>query len=223
MGQKVHPIGFRLAVTKDWQSKWYAPRLEYADQLHEDLRIRRFLDRRLQKGAVSKVVIERAPNKVTVTIHTARPGMVIGRKGAEVDQLRDELQHLTHKEIYINIQEVRKPEIDAQLIAEHVGQQLEQRIAFRRAMRKAVVSAMRMGALGIRIQCGGRLGGAEMGRSEQYREGRVPLHTLRAHVEFARHTAHTTFGCVGVKVWVYHGEVFEKPWIPKEQSERGMG
>jgi small subunit ribosomal protein S3 len=222
VGQKTNPIGLRLGIVRTWDSRWFAGR-EYAGFLKEDLFIRKYIRSRLARAGVSKIIIERAPNKVTVTIHTARPGMVIGRKGAEVDQLRDELQHLTGKEIYINIQEVRKPEIDAQLIAEHVGQQLEQRIAFRRAMRKAVVSAMRMGALGIRIQCSGRLGGAEMGRTEHYREGRVPLHTLRAEVEFARHTAHTTFGCVGVKVWVYHGEVFDKPWIPKEKSERGMG
>jgi small subunit ribosomal protein S3 len=222
VGQKTNPIGLRLGITRTWDSRWFAGR-EYARFLQEDLFIRRYIRGRLSRASVSKTIIERAPNKVTVTIHTARPGMVIGRKGAEVDQLRDELQHLTGKEIYINIQEVRKPEIDAQLIAEHIASQLEQRVAFRRAMRKAVVSAMRMGALGIRIQCGGRLGGAEMGRKEQYREGRVPLHTLRANVEFARHTAHTTFGCVGVKVWVYHGDVFEKAWVPKEKSERGMG
>ncbi|MCK4547756.1 MAG: 30S ribosomal protein S3 [Candidatus Eisenbacteria sp.] len=218
MGQKANPIGLRLGIVRTWDSRWFATR-EYAKFLKEDLFIRKYVKGRLVRAGVSKVIIERAPNKVTVTIHTARPGMVIGRKGTEVDQLRDELQHLTSKEIYINIQEVRKPEIDAQLIAEHIASQLEQRMAFRRAMRKAVMSAMRMGALGIRVQCGGRLGGAEMGRSEKYREGRVPLHTLRANVDFARHTAHTTFGCVGVKVWVYHGDVFGKPWIPEEKSD----
>lgn len=222
MGQKTNPIGLRLGIVKTWDSRWFAGR-EYADFLKEDLFIRKYVRGRLPRAGVSKIVIERAPNKVTVTIHTARPGMVIGRKGAEVDQLRDELQHLTGKEIYINIQEVRKPEVDAQLIAEHIGSQLEARVAFRRAMRKALISAMRMGALGIRIQCRGRLAGTEMGRTEAYREGRVPLHTLRANIDFARHTAHTTFGCVGVKVWVYRGDLFEKPWIAKETAEGATG
>jgi len=222
VGQKTNPIGFRLGIVRTWDSRWFAGR-EYAGFLKEDLFIRKYVRGRLPRAGVSKIVIERAPNKVTVTIHTARPGMVIGRKGAEVDQLRDELQHLTGKEIYINIQEVRKPEIDAHLIAEHIASQLKQRVAFRRAMRKAVVWAIRMGAIGIRIQCGGRLGGAEMARGEAYRDGRVPLHTLRADIDFARYTAHTTFGCVGVKVWVYHGDLFEKSWIPKERAERATG
>jgi small subunit ribosomal protein S3 len=222
VGQKTNPVGLRLGIVRTWDSRWFAER-EYANFLSEDLFIRKYVRGRLPRAGISKTIIERAPNKVTVTIHTARPGMVIGRKGAEVDQLRDELQHLTGKEIYINIQEVRKPEVDAQLIAEHIASQLKQRVAFRRAMRKAVVSAMRMGAVGVRIQCQGRLAGSEMARSEAYRDGRVPLHTLRANIDFARYTAHTTFGCVGVKVWVYHGDVFDKPWLAKEKTEKATG
>ncbi|MFC1628205.1 30S ribosomal protein S3 [Gemmatimonadota bacterium] len=207
MGQKTHPIGFRLGIIKDWDSKWFAERGTFADLLEEDLKLRSYLWRRLSRAALSRIVIERAPKRVTVTIHTARPGVVIGRKGAEVDKLKEELQQLTGKDIYINIQEVKRPEKDAQLVAESIARQLEGRVSWRRAMKKAMASAMRMGAEGIKITCGGRLGGAEMSRVETYLEGRVPLHTLRADIDFARETAFTTYGTIGVKVWLFHGEV----------------
>ncbi len=209
MGQKVHPIGLRLGIIKTWESRWFSKK-NYAELLKEDLRIRRYLKKRLHKAGVSKIEIDRAPKKVTIMIHTARPGIVIGRKGQEVDQLRDELQHLTGKEIYINIKEVDRAETSAQLIADHIAQQLVGRMAFRRVMKKAVSSAMRMGAEGIKVTCGGRLGGAEMSRSETYKDGRVPLHTLRADIDYAATTAHTTYGCIGVKVWVFKGEVLGK-------------
>jgi small subunit ribosomal protein S3 len=199
----------RLGIVKTWDSRWFAGK-DYPELLKEDLFIRKYLKSRLHRAGISRFVIERAPKKITITIHTARPGMVIGRKGAEVDQIRDELQHLTKKEIYINIQEVKRPEVDAALVAEHVAHQLEQRVAFRRAMKKAMSTAMRAGAQGIRICSNGRLGGAEMSRTEWYREGRVPLHTFRADIDFARATAMTTYGTVGVKVWVFKEEVFDK-------------
>ena len=206
MGQKTNPIGFRLGIIKTWDSKWFAKR-EYANLLEEDLFIRKYLKTRLNQAGVSKILIERAADKVTVTIRTARPGIVIGRRGQQVDQLRDELQHITSKQILLNVEEVRRPDADAQLVAEHIARQLEQRVSFRRAMKKALTAARRSGALGIRVACSGRLGGAEMARSEQYRDGRVPLHTLRADIDFARATAHTTYGCIGVKTWIFHGEV----------------
>ncbi len=209
MGQKVHPIGLRLGIVKTWDSRWFSTR-QYAALLKEDLYIRKYLKKRLQKAGVAKVEIDRAPKKVTIMIHTARPGIVIGRKGQEVDQLRDELQHLTGKDIYINIKEVDRAETSAQLIADHIGSQLVGRMSFRRVMKKAVSSAMRMGALGIKVTCGGRLGGAEMSRSETYKDGRVPLHTLRADIDYAQTTAHTTYGCIGVKVWVFKGEILGK-------------
>jgi small subunit ribosomal protein S3 len=209
LGQKTNPVGLRLGIVKTWDSRWFAKK-GYAVLLQEDIFIRKYITSRLQRAGISKVVIDRAPKKITVTIHTARPGIVIGRKGTEVDQLRDELQHITKKEIHVNIQEVEKPEIDAQLVAEHVASQLEQRVSHRRAMKKAIASAMRAGAKGIKIMCKGRLGGSEMSRVEQYMEGRVPLHTLRADVDYARATAMTTYGTSGVKVWVFHGEIFGK-------------
>jgi small subunit ribosomal protein S3 len=210
LGQKTHPVGLRLGVIKTWDSRWYAKR-EYASLLKEDIFIRRYVKNRLFRAGISKIGIERAPKKVTITIHTARPGIVIGRKGAEVDQLRDELQHLTGKEIYINISEIQKAEIDSVLVGEHIAKQLEQRVSFRRAMKKAIASAMRMGAGGIRIVCSGRLGGAEMARTESYREGRVPLHTLRADIDYAVSVANTTFGTIGIKVWVFKDEVKVRP------------
>jgi len=207
LGQKTHPIGFRLGVVKDWSSRWFAGR-DFADLLDEDLMLRRYIKSRLQRASVAKVEIERAPKRVTITIHTARPGIVIGRKGAEVDKLRDELKHITGKEIYINIQEIKRPELNAQLVADNISRQLEQRVSFRRAMKKAVASAMRMGAEGIKVICSGRLGGAEMSRTEMSEPaGRVPLHTLRADIDFARSTSFTTSGTVGVKVWICNGEV----------------
>jgi small subunit ribosomal protein S3 len=219
LGQKTNPIGLRLGIIKDWDSKWYAERGNFADLLEEDLTVRRYLWQRLSRAAVSRIVIERAPKRVTVTIHSARPGVVIGRKGTEVDKLKEELQQLTGKDIYINIQEVKRPEIDAQLVAESIARQLENRVSFRRAMKKSIASAMRMGAEGIKITCSGRLGGAEMSRTETYSEGRVPLHTLRADIQFARETAFTTYGTNGVKVWIFHGEVLGKEAPAEETNE----
>ncbi len=208
MGQKTHPIGFRLGVIKDWKSRWYAEG-NLAALVEEDERIRNYLKARLGHAAIASVDIERKPGKIVVTIHTGRPGVVIGKRGAEVDKLRDELALLTHSEVAINVEEIKRPEVEAQLIADNVAFQLVQRIAFRRAMKRAVQQAMRMGAEGIKIQCSGRLGGAEIARTEGYHEGRVPLHTLRANVDFARSTAKTTFGPIGVKVWVFKGEIVE--------------
>ncbi len=206
MGQKTHPIGVRLGIVKDWRSRWFANR-DFASLLQEDLMLRRYITSRLQRASVAQIDIERAPKRVTISIHTARPGIVIGRKGAEVDKLRDELKHLTGKEIYININEIKRPELNAQLVADNISRQLEQRVSFRRAMKKAVASAVRMGAEGIKVVCGGRLGGAEMSRVEKSEPaGRVPLHTLRADIDYARSTAYTTSGTVGVKVWICHGE-----------------
>jgi small subunit ribosomal protein S3 len=205
-------MGF-LGITRTWDSRWYADR-DYGNLLREDIFIRRYITSRLHRAGISRVIIDRAPKKITVTIHTARPGIVIGRKGAEVDQLRDELQHITKKEIHVNIQEVEKPELDAQLVAQHIAYQLAQRISHRRAMKKALASAVRGGAQGIKIICKGRLGGSEMARCEQYMEGRVPLHTLRADVDYAVATSRTTYGTIGVKVWIFHGEVF-----PEKEGE----
>ena len=209
MGQKVHPKGFRLGVIEGWDSKWYAAR-DYAPLLHEDIRIRQFIKRRLYHAGISKIEIERAANKAKVNVHTARPGIVIGKKGAEIEKLKQELGKLTSRECFINIHEVRRPDIDAQLVAENVALQLERRVAFRRAMKEAVARAMRMGALGIRIQSSGRLGGAEIARREWYREGRVPLHTLRAEIGYGFAQAYTTYGVIGVKVWIFRGEVLTK-------------
>ena len=206
MGQKVHPIGFRLGVIKTWDSKWYAE-ADYAKFLHEDIAIRKFLKKRLYNSGVSKIEIERAANKTKINIHTARPGLIIGKKGSEVETIKKELSSLTSKEIFINIHEVRKPELDAQLVAENVALQLERRIAFRRAMKKSVTSALKFGAKGIRITCSGRLGGAEMSRTEWYREGRVPLHTLRADIDYGFAEAMTTYGLIGIKVLIFKGEI----------------
>jgi small subunit ribosomal protein S3 len=206
LGQKVHPIGFRLGVIKTWDSKWYAE-ADYAKFLHEDIAIRKFLKKRLYNSGVSKIEIERAANKTKINIHTARPGLIIGKKGSEVETIKKELSSLTSKEIFINIHEVRKPELDAQLVAENVALQLERRIAFRRAMKKSVTSALKFGAKGIRITCSGRLGGAEMSRTEWYREGRVPLHTLRADIDYGFAEAMTTYGLIGIKVLIFKGEI----------------
>ena len=206
MGQKVNPIGFRLGVVKTWDSKWYAE-ADYAKLLHEDLAIRKFLKKRLYNSGVSKIEIERAANKTKINIHTARPGLIIGKKGSEVEVIKKDLAKLTSKEVFINIHEVRKPELDAQLVAENVALQLERRIAFRRAMKKSVTSALKFGAKGIRITCSGRLGGAEMSRTEWYREGRVPLHTLRADIDYGFAEAKTTYGIIGIKVLIFKGEI----------------
>ena len=207
MGQKVNPIGFRLGINRTWDSRWYANKANYADLLHEDLELRSFLNKRLQQAGLSKVVIERPAKRARVTIHTARPGVVIGKKGADIETLRGELARKTGGDVSLNIVEIRKPEIDATLIAENIAQQLERRIAFRRAMKRAVQSAVRLGAKGIRINCAGRLGGAEIARTEWYREGQVPLHTLRADIDYGTADAMTTYGICGVKVWVYRGEI----------------
>jgi small subunit ribosomal protein S3 len=206
MGQKVNPIGLRLGINRTWDSRWFAD-ANYADLLHEDLAIREFLRKRLKQAGVSRIIIERPAKKARVTIHTARPGVVIGKKGADIEKLRSALQKLTGSDVHLNIVEIRKPEIDATLVAENIANQLERRVAFRRAMKRAVQSAMRLGAGGIRINCGGRLGGAEIARVEWYREGRVPLHTLRADVDYGEATGHTTYGTCGVKVWVFKGEI----------------
>jgi small subunit ribosomal protein S3 len=209
VGQKTHPYGFRLGGIKPWKSRWYAQGKVFPQLLEEDEKLRRYLGARLGHAAVSAVDIERKPSKIVVTIHTGRPGVVIGKRGAEVDKLRDELSLLTDAEVSINVEEVKRPEMDAQLVAESVAHQLTQRISFRRAMKRAVQAAMRSGAEGIRIQCGGRLAGAEIARTEGYHEGRVPLHTMRADIDYAQKTATTTFGTIGVKVWVFNGEVVE--------------
>ena len=208
MGQKTHPHGFRLGIVKPWRSRWFAGK-EFPALLKEDELVRTYLRTRLQHAAIADVHIDRKPGKVLVTVHTGRPGVVIGKRGAEVDKLRDELAQLTGKEIGINVEEIKRPELDAQLVSDNVAHQLSQRISFRRAMKRAVQSSMRMGAQGIKIKCGGRLGGAEIARVEGYHEGRVPLHTLRADIDYATSTAKTTFGTIGVKVWIFKGEVVE--------------
>ncbi len=205
MGQKVNPHGFRLGITTDFKSRWYADKL-YKDYVAEDVAIRRMLQRGMERAGISKVEIERTRDRVRVDIHTARPGIVIGRRGAEADRIRGDLEKLTSKQIQLNILEVKNPEVDAQLVAQGVAEQLSSRVSFRRAMRKAMQTAMKSGAKGIRVQCAGRLGGAEMSRSEFYREGRVPLHTLRADIDYGFYEARTTFGRIGVKVWIYRGE-----------------
>jgi small subunit ribosomal protein S3 len=206
LGQKVHPIGFRLGVIKTWDSKWYAE-ADYAKLLHEDIKLRNYLKKRLYHAGISKIEMERAANKAKINIFAARPGIIIGKKGSEVEALKKELAKLTDKEVFINIQEVRKPEVDAQLVAENVALQLERRVAFRRAMKKSVSQALKFGAQGIKINCAGRLGGAEMSRTEWYREGRVPLHTLRADIDYGYAEAKTTYGIIGVKVLIFKGEV----------------
>jgi small subunit ribosomal protein S3 len=208
VGQKTHPHGFRLGIVKPWRSRWYAGK-EFPALLKEDELIRTYLRTRLQHAAIADVHIDRKPGKVLVTVHTGRPGVVIGKRGAEVDKLRDELAQLTGKEIGINVEEIKRPELSAQLVSDNVAHQLSQRISFRRAMKRAVQSAMRMGAQGIKIKCAGRLGGAEIARDEGYHEGRVPLHTLRADIDYGTSTAKTTFGTIGVKVWIFKGEVVE--------------
>jgi small subunit ribosomal protein S3 len=210
MGQKVHPIGFRLGIIKTWDSRWFSQK-NYASLLHEDIKIRKIVKERLMHAGVAKVEIERAGQKAKINIHTARPGIIIGKKGAEVDKLKKDLEAMTGKQMYINIQEIRRPELDAQLVAENIALQLERRIAFRRAMKKAVTSALRLGAQGIKINCAGRLAGAEIARTEWYREGRVPLHTLRADIQYGFFEAKTTMGQIGVKVWIYRGDVLQKP------------
>ena len=209
MGQKVHPVGFRLGVLRTWDSNWYDEK-DFAGKLQEDLKIRNYIQNRLKKAGISRIQIDRTPKRAVITIHTSRPGIVIGRSGKEITQLEEELKQLTTKEIKILIHEIKRPELDAYLVAENIAVQLEGRMSFRRAMKMGMTSAMRMGAEGIRVMCGGRLGGAEIARSEQYKEGRIPLHTLRADIDYAQATAQTIYGAIGVKVWICRGEVLDR-------------
>ncbi|HCM75890.1 MAG TPA: 30S ribosomal protein S3 [Cytophagales bacterium] len=209
MGQKVNPVGFRLGVIRGWDSSWYGGNT-FADKLVEDQKIRKYVSARIPKGGISKVVIERTLKRITLTIHTARPGVVIGKGGTEVDKIKEELKKLTNKDVQINIFEIKRPELDAKLVGESIAQQLEARIAFRRAMKQAIASAMRVGSEGIKVKLSGRLGGAEMARTEQYKEGRIPLHTLRADIDYAVSEAQTVYGKIGIKVWVFKGEIFGK-------------
>jgi small subunit ribosomal protein S3 len=218
MGQKVNPIGLRLGINRTWDSRWYADGKSYSALLNEDLALRKFLQERLAGAGVSRIVIERPAKKARITIHSARPGVVIGKKGADIEKLRSDLAARTGSEVSLNIVEVRKPEVDAALVAENIAQQLERRVGFRRAMKRAVQNAMRLGAEGVRVMCAGRLGGAEIARTEQYHEGKVPLHTLRADVQYGTATARTTYGTCGVKVWVYRGDIMEHD--PMAQDRR---
>ncbi len=217
MGQKVNPIGLRLGINRTWDSRWFAGKAAYGDLLHEDLAIRKYLEKRLHQAGVSRIVIERPHKKCRVTIYTARPGVVIGKKGADIEKLRLELSKLSSSETVLNIVEIRKPEVDATLVAENIAQQLERRVAFRRAMKRAMQTAQRMGALGIRVNVSGRLGGAEIARMEWYREGRVPLHTLRADIDYGVCTARTTYGSIGIKVWIFKGEIMEHDPMGQEK------
>src|SRR5436309_2370860 len=212
MGQKTHPYGFRLGITKPWRSRWFAKR-DYSRLLHEDLKLKRDLKKQLAHAGVSNIEVERMANKLRITIHTSRPGIIIGRKGAEIDKLKADIQKRTNREVYINIQEIHRPELDAQLVGESIALQLEKRIAFRRAMRKSVDSALRFGAKGIKVRVSGRLNGAEIARSEWYLQGRLPLHTLRADIDYGFAEAHTTYGVIGVKCWIYKGERAPEYWV----------
>lgn len=218
MGQKVNPIGLRLGVNRTWDSRWYANDKEFSEFLYQDLKIREHIMKRLKQAAVSKVVIERPAKKPRITIYSARPGLIIGKKGSDIDNLKKEIAKISGSEVSLNILEIRKPELDATLVADSIAQQLERRVAFRRAMKKAVQSALKFGALGIRINCSGRLGGAEIARMEWYREGRVPLHTLRADIDYGVSTAFTTYGACGIKVWIFKGEILEHD--PSAQDRR---
>jgi len=220
MGQKINPIGLRLGINRTWDSRWYAGGREYGRLLQEDLRIRKYIAKTRRQAGISKVVIERPHRKCRITVHTARPGILIGKKGSDIEKLRGELAAMTTSEVHLNIVEVRKPEIDATLVAESIAQQLERRVAFRRAMKRAVQSALRLGALGIRINCSGRLGGAEIARMEWYREGRVPLHTLRANIDYGTALGRTAYGIIGVKVWIFKGEILEHD--PMAQERLGL-
>jgi len=218
MGNKINPIGLRLGINRTWDSRWFADGSSYGDLLLEDLELRKMLEKRLAGAGVSRIIIERPAKKARITIHSARPGVVIGKKGADIEKLRSEVATMTGSEVSLNIVEVRKPEIDANLVAENIAQQLERRVGFRRAMKRAVQSAMRLGAQGVRVMCGGRLGGAEMARTEQYHEGSVPVHTLRADIQYGTATAQTTYGACGVKVWIYRGDIMEHD--PMAQDRR---
>ena len=221
MGHKINPIGFRVGINRTWDSRWYADN-EFADLLHQDIKIREYLTDKLKQASVSKVIIERPAKKARVTIYSARPGVVIGKKGADIEKLRREVARMTDSDVSLNIVEVRKPELDAQLVADNIGQQLERRVSTRRALKRAVQSAMRMGAEGIRINCAGRLGGAEIARTVWYREGRVPLHTLRAEVDYATSSAHTTYGVCGIKVWIYKGDILAHDPMATEKKAQAQ-
>ncbi len=218
MGQKVKPIGLRVGINRTWDSRWFAEGESYADRLHEDIKIRSFIHKTLRFSGISKIVVERPANKARVTIHTSRPGILIGKKGSDIDKIKNKLAKIVKSEVSLNIVEVRKPEADSVLVAESIAQQLEKRVSFRRAMKRAMQSAMRMGAKGIRVNCSGRLGGAEIARMEWYREGRVPLHTLRADIDYGTAEAITTYGVIGIKVWIYKGDVYDKDPIAKAQE-----
>lgn len=220
MGQKVSPVGLRLGINRTWDSRWFADRGDYATLLHEDMRMREHLFDKLSGAGVSRIVIERPAKKARVTIHSARPGVVIGKKGQDIEKLRRELSELSSSEVSVNIVEIRKPELDARLVAENIAQQLERRVAFRRAMKRSVQNSIRLGAQGIRINCGGRLGGAEIARTEWYREGRVPLHTLRADIDYGVATAKTAYGAIGIKVWIFKGEIMAHD--PMAQDKRAQ-
>ena len=220
MGQKTNPVGIRLGITRSWFSNWFA-KDRFADYLYEDILIRNYLRKRLEHGGISSLEIERTAKRVTVGIHTSRPGIVIGKKGEEVERLKGELQHLTQKEIQINIREVKKPEMDSQLVADNIALQVEKRVSYKKATKKAISTAMRMGAEGIKVMISGRLNGAEIARTETYKEGRIPLHTLRADIDYSTSTAHTTYGCVGIKVWICKGEVIGRN--EKQQVAAGEG
>ncbi|QIX61092.1 30S ribosomal protein S3 [Hymenobacter sp. BT18] len=222
MGQKVNPVGFRLGVIKGWDSNWYGGK-DFADKLVEDEKIRKYIMARIPKGGISRIVIERTLKRITITINTARPGVVIGKGGQEVDKIKDELKQITGKDVQINIFEIKRPELDAKLVGESIAQQLQARISFRRAMKMSIQAAIRVGAEGIKIQCGGRLGGAEIARSEQYKEGRTPLHTLRADIDYALSEAQTVYGKIGIKVWIMRGEVFGKPDLSPNQVPANQG
>ena len=222
MGQKVNPIGMRLQVNRTWDSRWYAGSKDFGNLLLEDLKIKKFINKECKQSGISKVIIERPHKKCRVTIHTARPGVIIGKKGADIETLRQKLASLTESELNLNIVEVRKPELDAQLVAEGIAQQLERRVSFRRAMKRGVQSAMRMGALGIRVNVAGRLGGAEIARTEWYREGRVPLHTLRADIDYANYEAETAYGIIGIKVWIFKGEIMEHDPAARDRRQQEL-
>lgn len=226
MGQKVNPVSFRLGVIKGWDSSWFGGK-DFSDKIVEDDKIRKYIKARMPKGGISKIVIERTLKRITLTIHTARPGVVIGKGGSEVDKIKEELKKITGKDLQINIFEIKRPELDAKLVGESIAQQLKARISFRRAMKQAIASSIRVGAQGIKIKCSGRLGGAEMARSEQYKEGRIPLHTLRADIDYALSEAQTVYGKIGIKVWIFKGEVFGKrdlsPNVGMASNQQGGG
>jgi small subunit ribosomal protein S3 len=222
MGQKIHPIGLRVGIIKDWDGRWYAGKKDYAGLIHEDVKVRNFIKKRLYASGIAKVEIERAANRVKITIHTARPGMVIGRQGNEVEHIRKDLEKLTGKQVLLNIAEVKAPELNAQLVAENIAFQLERRTSYRRAMKQALQRAMRFGAQGVKVNCSGRLMGAEIARSEQYNEGKVPLHTLRADIDYGFTEANTTYGKIGVKVWIYKGEILQTSRKVSAKAEGGV-